>query len=91
MIENKITYFKGKGEHSVHELEKICENDLFLLYERQIQIQRLRDALKELTNEASDLMDFCIDRGHLDNEDLTDGQKLFELALNNAINLLKEI
>ncbi len=38
------------------------------------------ETIRTFLIEACDLMDFCIDRGYLDNEDLTDGQKSFEAA-----------
>ena len=43
--------------------------------------EEAKKVITDLGNEAYDLMEFCIDRGYLDNEDLTDGQKLFNKAM----------
>lgn len=52
------------------------------------EIEQLKKALVGLAKESEDLMDFCIDRKYLDNEDKTDGQILFDEALNAAKELL---
>jgi len=48
-----------------------------------------KEIIQKFLNEACDLMDFCIDRKYLDDEDLTDGQKSFEEAKQNLIKLLQ--
>lgn len=45
---------------------------------------KLVEALEELKKEAEDLMDFCIDRGYLDNEDLTGWQIAFDSAMKKS-------
>lgn len=40
--------FKGKGEHSVNELEAIIEEQKELLYQRQISKQKLTAALEKI-------------------------------------------
>lgn len=50
----------------------------------------LVEALKGLHKEANDLYDFVIDRGYLDNEDLTDGQELLLEAFKKSIEALSK-
>lgn len=45
--------------------------------------------LKQLRNKASDLMDFCIDRGHLDGDNETEGEQEFSEAMRFANQLIQ--
>jgi hypothetical protein len=49
------------------------------------------EQIRTLAKEANDLMEFCIDRKYLDNEDLTDGQISFNQALENIRNLIVKL
>jgi len=67
------------------ELGKAIRSQLLpILSSREQEVERLKEALKNLLKESEDLMDFCIDRKYLNTEDLTDGQKLFNEATKSA-------
>lgn len=57
-----------------------------ILYQANLE---LRHFAQEMIREASDLMDFCVDRRHLDPEDDSiDGIKTFNKAKEDALNYL---
>ncbi len=40
-------FYKGKGEHSVNSLEKLCEDFKELLYQKQIRLQEMEEKLED--------------------------------------------
>lgn len=40
-------FYKGKGEHSVLSLEKLCEDFKELLYQKQIRLQETEEKLED--------------------------------------------
>lgn len=82
-----ITNNKGEKEYFISPANVL---NAFGLWEMQFKPKSLVPFLvteikvvEDFLIEACDLMDFCIDRGYLDNEDLTDGQKSFNEAREN--------
>lgn len=45
-----MTYFKGKGEHSVNQLESIIEEQVEALSTKQLYIQELQGAMQEFVD-----------------------------------------
>jgi hypothetical protein len=79
---NEFADLKTKALQDELEFYKL---DVNILQSANIEVKeqnkQLSEALTNLQKEAEDLMEFCIDRKYLDNEDLTDGQLLFDEAV----------
>lgn len=87
-MRSEVAPYIAKLENLVHEKSEEIIGLSYKLDTAESELKQAKEALSELSKEAEDLMDFCIDRKYLDNEDKTDGQILFDTALIKAKKLL---
>lgn len=57
--------------------------------ELKANADKMHEALNKLRDKSIDLMNFCIDRGYLDGEELTEGQTEFNESITSADNEIK--
>jgi len=74
----KATNYKGAGNHSIKELEEICESQDILLNIRQVDSQDLRLKLHQKQNDINELLDFINTSSFVLNKDEIEAIKLIQ-------------